>query len=134
MWDALKHCMREDWKGKVITDYTCCESALLDKLKGGAPAPVPYYIIFLELEGDAALTDNEKLKLDESLRRVTYPYESFRCKDSIAPMVVHVVPVGCFAEFRGFIVGNSMASSNQLKIPRMLSQAKQLAFLLDRIK
>lgn len=55
------------------------------------------------------------LQLDDTLRKMSYVYESYRSKGSIDPMEINIVKPGTFLEFRNFILNSTQASANQVR-------------------
>jgi len=73
------------------------------------------------------------LQLDEALSDKSYPYSSFRQKGSIGEMQVHLVQPGTFQELRDFMIHNTLASSNQYKVPRVLKKKEAVEFMLGKV-
>ncbi|XP_014668493.1 PREDICTED: probable indole-3-acetic acid-amido synthetase GH3.11 [Priapulus caudatus] len=139
--DAFSYALQlamEQWPaGVILKDYCCCESVLVDKpedeQQSGEASEAPHYIAFVELEAegakDAKITQEQKELVDRHLRNGSYPYESFRRKNAIAPVKVYVVPPGTFTAFRNYIVNNTGASLNQVKVPRALRREDYYHFM-----
>jgi hypothetical protein len=135
------------WRG-TIADYTAIPS-VADPMEpvvsvGSSPSAAPYYVVYVELgpTGDAlgergpdghneakGQEPDRSSALDLALCKASFSYESYRAKGAIGPPHVRVVKRGTFAALRGAMVASGGASPNQLKVPRVLKSARQIALL-----
>ncbi|XP_077984109.1 GH3 domain-containing protein-like [Glandiceps talaboti] len=126
------------WPGVKLVDYTCAESVMLPSQSGSSSdsSSSPYYLVFIELEGDAEslqLSQEQKDLLDRTLQQKAFVYESFRTKGSITTPKVYVVRRGAFQNLKTYLIENTMASANQLKIPRVLKRQDAVNVMLDQV-
>jgi len=112
----------EVW-GLNILDYSACENILDEDDKESSP----HYIIFIESEK----TIGRDEKLDEVLQENHPVYKSFRVKGSIGGMRVVQVKLGTFGKLKKWMLETTEASSNQIKIPRVLKKREAVKLLLE---
>ena len=73
------------WGNHKLVDYTTSESVSLAKASGTRTTTGLYYVLFVELDGKPTTLTEEEIKVfDEHLSEISYPYKSFRVKESIA--------------------------------------------------
>ncbi|XP_014677812.1 PREDICTED: indole-3-acetic acid-amido synthetase GH3.3-like, partial [Priapulus caudatus] len=136
MMNALKECANTYWGGTSIVDFTCCTSALADKLRDGTPLLLPHYIVFFELADSSNnnfLTAKQRNKLDDVLQRDVQIYKIERSEIyGIGAMEVHQVLQGTFAALHRYIHETSGSSYDQTKIPKLLLRTDHLKQLLAR--
>ena len=104
-------------------DYSACENILDEDDKESSP----HYIIFIESEK----TIGRDEKLDEVLQDNHPVYKSFRVKGSIGGMRVVQVKLGTFGKLKTWMLETTDASSNQIKIPRVLKKREAVKLLLE---
>ena len=108
--------------GLDILDYTACENILDEDDSESAP----HYIVFVESEN----TVDQQEKFDEILQENHPVYKSFRVKGSIGGLRVVQVKMGTFDLLKKWILENTEASSNQIKIPRVLKKKEAVRMML----
>lgn len=106
-----------------IFDYTACENILDDDDTESAP----HYIVFVESEN----TVDQHEKFDEILQENHPVYKSFRVKGSIGGLRVVQVKMGTFDLLKKWMLENTEASSNQIKIPRVLKKKEAVRMMLE---
>ncbi|CAH1267721.1 GHDC [Branchiostoma lanceolatum] len=132
-YQALKSA-KTSWAdtGVHVVDYCCAESVLVQE---GQADPLPHYVLFLELQNGVKGQEKQYAQqLEDCLRTTAYMYDRCRTQGSIGPLVVHLMPEGCFSEYREHLLSNTMAGSNQLKVPRVMKRRTDVDFMMDRLK
>ena len=109
--------------GVEISDYSTCEN-VLDEKDGDF---TPHYLVFIESESQI----NEPEILDEMLQENHPVYKSFRVKGSIGGLRVVQVRKGTFGLLKKWMLENTEASSNQIKIPRVLKKKETVSLMLE---
>jgi len=110
-----------EW-GVQILDYSTCENVLVEKDESFSP----HYLVFVE-------SDNQIINpeiLDKKLQENHPVYKSFRVKGSIGSLEVIQVKKGCFEILKKWLLLNTQASSNQIKIPRVIKRKEAVNLLL----
>ena len=110
------------WGAKIF-DYTTCECIFSEKDEDSNP----HYVVFLESE---KTIENPQV-LDETLQDMSFVYKSFRIKGSISELKIVQVKPGTFDKLKEFILNTTEASSNQIKIPRVLKKKEAVKLLND---
>lgn len=132
-YSALLHSAR-NWHGMKLIDYCCVESAVLEQVTTkNEYIDLPFYAVFLELENSHLICPSQLDEIDKTLCKEFFVYETFRKKNSIAPMKVYVVKPGTFADFRQFLRDTADISLNLYKTPRVLRRPDAVQFMLDHI-
>ena len=88
LYDAIRD-QSLTWGGDKLVDYTCFASVWEKDLDGG----IPTYSVYVELENELQLTEDDRVALDRALCAANPIYESYREKDSISMLLLHVVKV-----------------------------------------
>lgn len=112
----------EVW-GAEILDYSTCEN-ILDENDTDI---IPHYLVFVESENDIERPE----ALDEILQDNHWVYKSFRAKGSIGCLKVVQVKKGTFFKLKTWMLENTEASSNQIKIPRVMKNKEAVQLMLD---
>ncbi|XP_055337157.1 GH3 domain-containing protein-like [Paramacrobiotus metropolitanus] len=137
LYDALMTAARD--VGAELVDYTTCESVLLGELKyQDQSRKLPFYAIFIEFSDVRKMWAASEMrdlaaKIDEALQDSSYVYKSFRTKNAVGLPEVYVLRSGAFSALRAFLLTNSEASANQIKIPRVMKKTQSVEFLLNKI-
>jgi len=109
--------------GVDVLDYTACEN-VLDQNDDEAE---PHYILFVECEKPIERPEEIDLNLQEN-----HPvYKSFRVKGSIGQLKVVQVKLGTFELLKKWMLENTDASSNQIKVPRVLKRKEAVRLMLE---
>uniref|UniRef100_A0A1I8HLY6 PDEase domain-containing protein n=1 Tax=Macrostomum lignano TaxID=282301 RepID=A0A1I8HLY6_9PLAT len=106
--------------GCTMVDFTATDCFLYEPLVNTSPGS-KYYVLFVELDGDKCLNDEEKLLFDKSLMDSCENYKLFRTEGHIDSMQVVQVGRGAFADLRRTMMElNKDISETQFKMPRVL--------------
>lgn len=114
------------WGGDTLVDYTSFESLWEE----GVSAQVPSYSVYVELENETLLTDEDRHALDQQLCLTNPIYQTFREKSSIDPLILNVVKKGTFSRLRDLMIENG-SGANQVKTPRVLRAAQHVHFVQE---
>eukprot|EP01095_Lingulamoeba_sp_RSL-Kostka_P008749 TRINITY_DN2967_c0_g1_i1.p1 TRINITY_DN2967_c0_g1~~TRINITY_DN2967_c0_g1_i1.p1 ORF type:complete len:627 (+),score=146.69 TRINITY_DN2967_c0_g1_i1:169-2049(+) len=113
------------WNNHSLIDYTCIDYINEDD---DLKKDTPHYSIYVELDSNTELSNNDNIKLDILLCKTNPIYKSFRDKDAIDTVVIHVVKTGTFKKLRSFMLKET-SSPNQIKIPRVLNKQSHIDFI-----
>merc|ERR1711936_690898 len=109
--------------GVNILDYYTCENVLDEKDQKLSP----HYLVFVE--SDNPIKSPEIL--DEKLQENHPVYRSFRVKGSIGSLEIIQVKKGSFEMLKKWLLLNTQASSNQIKIPRVIKRKEAVNLMLE---
>ncbi|XP_072172581.1 uncharacterized protein [Diadema setosum] len=121
-----------------LVDYACVESVLYDETMGlSATDRDACYVIFVELDRivdtcKGKNKDEVALKLDETLRTLASGYEFQRSRNAIPPLKLICLQPGSFEALRAYVLANSSATAQQVKIPKKLLKGEWIRLLADR--
>ncbi|XP_074658745.1 uncharacterized protein LOC141911654 isoform X2 [Tubulanus polymorphus] len=120
-----------------LVSYTATENIHWQAITGedgGDEGKQRFYVLFIEIQGDTALTAEQKTKFDENLIRKFDVYGMLRKNGSISPMQVIQVQKGTFLELKLlYLELNPNTTSNQFKQPRAIRDERCLELVKRNI-
>uniref|UniRef100_A0A1I8GPV1 AMP-binding domain-containing protein n=2 Tax=Macrostomum lignano TaxID=282301 RepID=A0A1I8GPV1_9PLAT len=114
-----------------VIDFSAAECFLYEPVAGTCRG-TKYYALFVELDGDRRLAEDDKQLFDQTLRESSEHYDQMRVGGRIDTMQVLQVKLGAFAALRlQMMRRNDGISEFQFKMPRVLRSEDSLRCLLD---
>jgi len=121
--------------GAVVTDFACAESPLFYKLADKVASNTPHYVIFVEMKiKEEDWSNNFENALEEELCKSAPRYKHYRTSGGLGRLRVFIVNEGTFLMLRHFRLSTTKASSNQIKVARLLTSAPLINFLLKEVR